>query len=93
MGKQKEYPRMKELREFEGLSQRQVAEYLNLYTTQYQRYEWAESTIPADIIVALAMLYNVSTDYILGLSDEKKSCASVKNNVNISGGNNKLRFK
>ena len=64
------YPRIKELREFHGLSQRKAAELLDMHTTQYQRYETGERTIPADFLIKLADLYNVSIDYIVGRSDD-----------------------
>ncbi len=60
------YPRIKELREQHGLSQRKTAELLEMHTTQYQRYESGERTVPADFLIKLADLYNVSIDYIVG---------------------------
>ena len=57
------------MREDRDYTQKEIAEYLNMHTTQYQRYERGESTVPADIIVALAKLYEVPSDYLLELSD------------------------
>lgn len=65
------YPRIKELREQHELSQRKVAELLEMHTTQYQRYESGERTVPADFLIKLADLYNVSIDYIVGRVDEQ----------------------
>jgi transcriptional regulator with XRE-family HTH domain len=64
------YPRIKELREQHGLSQRKAAELLEMHTTQYQRYETGERTVPADFLIKLADLYNVSIDYIVGRSND-----------------------
>lgn len=85
--KQKLYPRIKDLREDKDLTQAEVAKKLGLYTTQYQRYERAETTIPADIIVDIAKLYDVSTDYILGLTNNAKKEWNIKNQLNINGKN------
>lgn len=64
------YPRIKELREQHGLSQRKAAELLEMHTTQYQRYEYGDRTIPIDFLIKLADFYNVSIDYIVGRTDD-----------------------
>ena len=69
MRNKQEFSRLREVREDRDYTQKEIAEYLNMHTTQYQRYEPGESTVPADVIVALATLYEVSTDYLLELSD------------------------
>lgn len=63
------YRRIRELREDHDLTQRQVAEYLNMPQPQYFRYEQGYRDIPTDILIALAALYKTSTDYILGRTD------------------------
>lgn len=60
------YPRIRELREDHDLTQRQVAEILHMPQPQYFRYEQGYRDIPTDILIALADLYQTSTDYILG---------------------------
>lgn len=66
------YPRMKDLREDNDLSQFEVAEYLDMKQPQYSRYERGLRDIPTDILIRLAMLYKTSTDYILGLTNNPK---------------------
>lgn len=66
------YPRLKDLREDHDLTQLQVAEYLLMKQPQYSRYERGLRDIPTDILIKLAKLYNTSTDYILGLTDNIK---------------------
>ena len=66
------YPRLKDLREDHDLSQRQVADYLKMKQPQYSRYERGTRDIPTDILIRLSRLYNVSTDYILGLTNISK---------------------
>ena len=63
------YPRLKDLREDRDLSQMKVAEYLGMKQSQYSRYERGIRDIPTDVLIRLAQLYNTSTDYILGLTN------------------------
>lgn len=63
------YKRTRELREDHDMTQRQVAAYLGMSQPQYFRYEQGYRDIPTDVLIALANLYNTSTDYILGLVD------------------------
>ncbi len=65
------YKRIRELREDNDLTQKQIAEYLNMKQPQYNRYEQGLRDIPSDILIALAALYNTTSDYILGISDKK----------------------
>ena len=53
------------------MTQRQVAEYLNMQLTVYRRYEKGEREIPVWALIKLAQLYGTTTDYILGLSDRR----------------------
>lgn len=63
------YKRIRELREDNDLTQQEVADYLHMKQPQYFRYEKGTRDVPSDVLIALAKLYNVSTDYILGLKD------------------------
>ena len=63
------YPRIKDVREDADYSQQFVSEYLNMKQPQYSRYERGMRDIPTDILIKLARLYNTSTDYILGLTN------------------------
>lgn len=64
------YPRLKDLREDRDLSQQYIADFLEMKQPQYSRYERGVRDIPTDILIKLAKLYNTSTDYILGLTNE-----------------------
>ncbi|MBO5199884.1 MAG: helix-turn-helix transcriptional regulator [Clostridia bacterium] len=66
-----DYHRVRDLREDKDLTQANLADFLGVHTTQYRRWETGESEIPAHIIIKLASFYKVSTDYILGLKDQK----------------------
>lgn len=63
--------RLKELREDNDLTQEQVANALGLKREQYRRYETGINEIKASHIIKFAKFYQVSTDYLLGLTDDK----------------------
>lgn len=63
------YKRIRELREDNDKTQKEVAEYLGMKQPQYHRYESGIRDIPCDFLASLAVLYNTSADYILGLTD------------------------
>ncbi|MDY4698265.1 helix-turn-helix transcriptional regulator [Eubacterium coprostanoligenes] len=65
------YRRIKDLREDNDKTQKELAEYLGMKQPQYYRYENGLRDIPTDILIKLSKYYNVSVDYILGLTDEK----------------------
>lgn len=67
------YKRIRELREDHDMTQRQLAALLNMTQTQYFRYEQGYRDIPSDILIALAKLYNTSTDYILEMTNNPKA--------------------
>ena len=66
----KHYTRLKDLREDFEYSQSYVADYLNIKQPQYSRYERGLRDIPTDILIKLALLYNTTTDFILGMTDK-----------------------
>lgn len=66
------YKRIKDLREDRDLKQRELAAYLNCSQQVYSNYELGQRDIPTDILIRLSLLYDVSADYILGLSDNPK---------------------
>lgn len=69
------YKRLRELREDHDLSQRKLAAILNLTQPQYFRYEQGYRDLPTDILIRLANLYDTSTDYILGRTDDPRSAS------------------
>lgn len=68
----KMYRRIKDLREDHDLPQREVARLLNMSQTGYSKYETGENDVPTAILMELSLLYDVSVDYILGMTDEKQ---------------------
>ena len=63
--------RLKNLRQQHHLTQTQVANRLNLSKTSISGYGNNVKTPSQDILIKLAGLYRVSTDYLLGLDDEE----------------------
>ncbi|MBO4940748.1 MAG: helix-turn-helix transcriptional regulator [Clostridia bacterium] len=63
------FRRLKDLREDHDLKQSEVAEFLGIQQTVYSRYERGFQNIPLEHLMKLAEKYNVSTDYILGITD------------------------
>ena len=63
--------RLKELRKKKKLSQSQVSARLNITKSNISGYENNIITPSNDIIVKLALLYGVTTDYLLGLDNNE----------------------
>ena len=59
------------LREDNDLTQQQVAEYLGTSQTMYARYERGANELPLRHLKRLCELYNVSSDYLLGIKTAK----------------------
>ena len=72
------YQKIKDLREDKDLTQKQVADYLNIKQNTYSRYESCDREIPNDILIQLALYHNTSLDYLVGLTNEKKPYPRIK---------------
>ena len=66
------FQRIRDLREDKDLTQREVGEAINVPQRTYAYYESGERMVPPQVLVALAQFYNVSVDYLLGLTDKKE---------------------
>lgn len=64
--------RLKDIREFYELTQEQVAKGIGMKQEQYQRYEAGKNEIKASHVIKLCRFYNLSADYILGITSIKK---------------------
>lgn len=65
------YKRIKDLREDSDMTQTAIAEVLSISHQQYSLYERGEREIPFHHVITLAKFYNVSIDYIAGLTNHK----------------------
>ena len=66
------YKRIRDLREDKDLSQKNLAEILNISQSTYSRYESGYLDVPSEVLIALSIFYGVSVDYILGLTDKNE---------------------
>ncbi len=64
--------RLKEIREDRDISQKKLAEILHTTQQQYSKYELGVRLIPIDKLCILADYYNVSLDYLVCRTDERK---------------------
>lgn len=63
--------RLRDLREDADLKQKEIADYLHIKQNTYSQYENEQRQLPIDVLIKLAKFYNVSTDYILELTDKR----------------------
>ncbi len=65
------FRRLKDLREDKDLLQKEVAKKLGISQQYYSQYEMGKYTMPIELLIILSQEYNVSLDYLVGLSDKK----------------------
>ncbi len=63
--------RIREIREYNFLTQQNIADILHIGQRTYADYESGKTRIPIDSLLILARYYNVSLDYITGASNIK----------------------
>lgn len=66
------YQRIKDCREDMDLKQIDIAKMINTTQKQYSRWETGDYQIPFDKVIELAKIYNVSLDYLAGLTNDKR---------------------
>lgn len=66
------YDRLRDLREDKDLTQTDIANILKTTQQVYSRYENGINQIPVHHLITLCNFYKVSSDYILGLTDNPK---------------------
>ncbi len=62
--------RLKELRAEKGLTLKQVSEALSIPLQTYANYEHGTREPPLDLIIAICDFYEITSDYLLGRSDD-----------------------
>ena len=62
--------RLRDLRDDHDKTQQEIADVLNMHRSVYRRYESGERETPAWVVVKLAEYYHVSTDYLLGRTND-----------------------
>ncbi len=66
------FKRLRDMREDHDLKQSDVAKKLGIAQTVYSRYERGFQTIPLEHLITLSKVYNVSCDYLVGLTDDPR---------------------
>lgn len=66
------FENIRSLRIDRGYTQKQIGEVLGISQNTYSQYEIGVLNYPVDVIIKLAQFYGVSTDYLLGLTNEKQ---------------------
>ena len=64
------YRRLRDLREDHDMTQDELVAKLGMHKTTYTNYEQGKREIPFALVIRLAQFYNVSIDYIAGLSNK-----------------------
>jgi len=64
--------RMRDLREDNDKTQKEIADILGTSQTMYARYERGANELPIRHLITLCKYYNVTSDYLLGFSDSKR---------------------
>lgn len=83
---------IQELRKDKKLTQKELAIIFKTTQRTVSNWETGRNEPPYDMLVKYAKYFNVSTDYILGLTKNEKPYR-IKNQVNINGGKNKFTMK
>ena len=58
-----------EARKNANYTQQEVANKLNIHLSQWQKYEYAKIQLDYDKVIAVCKLFDISADYLFGLSD------------------------
>lgn len=66
------YRRIRDLREDHDLTQNQLVEKLGMHKTTYTNYKQGKRDLPLQFAIKLAEFYNVSIDYIAGLTSNSR---------------------
>ena len=72
------YPRLRDLREDKDLTQDELVQILGMHKTTYTNYEQGKREIPFALAIRLAQFYNVTLDYIAGLTNNPAPLNSEK---------------
>ena len=73
--------RIRDLREDNDFTQKEVYSYLHCSESTYRLYEKGKSEIPVDKAIMLAQRYNVTLEYLTGRTDEKQPFIPIKYSI------------
>lgn len=78
---------LRALREDSDLTQSELAEEFNVNQITISQYERGTRQISISMLINYAKKFKVSTDYILGLTNDPEPSYRIKNQININGKN------
>ena len=81
------YPRIRNLREDKDLTQSELGKIFNVNQITISQYERGTRALSIEMLVLYAKFFNVSADYIIGLTQNPTPNWTIKNNININYGN------
>lgn len=84
---------LKKFRKERGLSQKDIADVLDMTPQNVYRLEKVDSAISAEAIVKIAKKFNVSTDYILGMTNNPVRSDIIDKIVELINGEKKVPLK
>ncbi len=67
------FEKLKELRDYEAKTQKETAHLLNVTRATYAGWECGKDIIPLTKLNDLANIYDVTLDYLVGLSDKEEN--------------------
>ncbi len=70
--------RIRDLREDNDLSQKEISQLLHIHQTTYSDYELGNLNVPVNVLSQLADFYKTSIDYLVGRTDERKPYPKAK---------------
>ncbi len=71
--------RFRDLREDMDMTQQELAAKLNIRQSTLSQYENGQRQIPLNTLIRLALLFDTSTDYLLGLTNERNPYPRISN--------------
>ena len=77
------YSRLRDLRADEDLSIRRLADLLHMQRTTYHNYETGKRELPFELAITLSKFYNVSLDYIAGLTNDKTPISKKNKDITL----------
>lgn len=69
------YPRIREMRLRQHISQETLAVYAGISRRTYAKYEKGQHAMPVEVLAAIADYFHVSLDYLVGRSDSCEKAA------------------
>ncbi len=91
IGDSMSFTRLKERRIYEGYTQKEIAELLNVKRATYAGWETGKDIIPLKRLFALSNKYNISLDYLTNLTNDDNKFISKNNKINLKNVSSNLR--